>query len=433
MADKKKTKGRRVTVEATHKELMQRSNLAGWTPRKVQVAQEMADGGSMQNLADFCETVFNDDRVSGVLSTRTHGLLGLPVDFKGGSEQARDALQGSDNDDLNDYRPGEWSTMHDESELAKLLSWGITLGVGLAQRIELPRVVGRPHKYKLKTWHPRWLQYNYQLLNSSHWRVTTRESGLVPVVPGDGEWILFTPYGEYRPWASGLINALAFPWLLKHFALEDRANYSEMLGNPIWVGTTGAGSTQKQRDAFLSQLRGAGKNTRLVLPDGWDLQLREASGKSYEIYEGQVTWADQAMTITLAGQTVTTEGMSGFSSGNIHDAIKQDLIRFDAERLSTCLRAQSLEQWALTNYGQRKAAPWPQWQTKPPTDMNEAATGLGSLGDAIAKLNSSLSQYGIKVDAAKMVADFNVPVLNIPQQPTVSPPPKVFNRKKPRG
>lgn len=412
---------------------MQRSNLAGWTPRKVQVAQEMADGGSMQNLADFCETIFNDDRVSGVLATRTHGLLGLPVDFKGGSAEARLALAGTDDEEEENYHPGEWSRMHDESELVKLLSWGITLGVGLAQRIELPRVVGRPHKYRLKTWHPRWLQYNYNLVNSSHWRVTTRESGLVPVVPGDGEWILFTPYGEYRPWASGLVNALAFPWLLKHFSLEDRANYSETLGNPIWVGKVGQGSTQKQRDSFLSQLRSAGKNTRLVLPDGWDLALREATGKSYEIYEGQVTWADQAMTITLSGQTVTTEGTSGFSSGNIFRDISQDFIRFDAERLSTCLRAQSLEQWALINYGQRRAAPWPKWQTKPPTDINEAATGLNTLGTAIATLNASLLAYGMKVDAGKMVADFNVPVLNIPNQPTVSPPPTALSRKKPRG
>jgi phage gp29-like protein len=138
--------------------------------------------------------------------------------------------------------------------------------------------------------------------------------------------------------------------------------------------------------------------------------LVEATGKSWEIYQNQIEWADQAITIVIAGQTVTTEGTAGFSSGNIHDAIKQDLIRFDAERLSTALRAQSLEPWALWNYGRSSAAPFPRWQTQRPTDQKDEADGLSKLGDAIGKLDAALAPHGLKVDAAKLVADFDIPV-----------------------
>ena len=89
--------------------------------------------------------------------------------------------------------------------------------------------------------------------------------------------------------------------------------------------------------------RGNFPGYRLKLARDVSEKLVEATGKSYEIYDGAIKDANEAITIVLAGQTVTTEGTAGFSSGNIHDAIKQDLIRFDAQRLSGTLREQSLE------------------------------------------------------------------------------------------
>lgn len=366
-------------------------------------------------LSDFVETMMRDDRIKGVLSTRTHGLLGLPLEFSGKNDDAIAALAGEPGEGN-----GEWSAMHDESEVAKLLAWGLFGGVGLAQRIELPRVLGQPHRYRLQTWSPRWLTYYNQPVNGSHWRVIT-EQGQHPVVAGDGEWILFLPYGARRPWAEGAWVATALPWLLKHFSLEDRANFSETLGSPIWVGTTAKGGTEKQRNRFKSQLRNMGKNGKLVLPEGWDLKLVEASGtgKSGDVFSEQIKDANEAITIALAGQLVTTEGTPGFSSGNIHDAIKQDLIRFDAQRLSSCLREQSLEPWAMQNYGSYSAAPWPLWQTKKPEDASEKADGIAKVGDAIAKLDAALKAHGLQADAKKIMAEMGIPVLTGVVDPAV--------------
>jgi phage gp29-like protein len=396
-------RSRLANVKAVSQELLHRPNLTGWTPDRVNRAIENADSGSLIDLADLVETLFRDDRISGVLSTITHGLLGLPIDFVGGNASARKSLAGEGTID----RDGEWWQMHQEQELTKLMKWGLILGVGLAQRIELPRVVGQPHRYRIETWSPRWLQYFHKPQNGTRWKVTTEE-GQEPIAPGDGEWIIFTPYGARRPWAEGIWAALAFPWLLKRFSLEDRANYSETLGNPIGVGTTTKGSSEKQREKYLRQLRALGKASKIVLPEGWDYKLIEATGKSWEIYENQVAWADQAMTIALAGQIVTTEGTSGFSAGNIFDAIKQDLIRFYAETFSSCLRKQSLEPWAMINFGSHKAAPWPQWQTKKPPDNDKKAKGLSDIGDAIAKLTASLAPYGLKPDVEKILTDFGI-------------------------
>lgn len=366
----------------------------------------------MQDLADLVETMRRDARISGVLSTRTHGMLGLPLTFMGGNDVARKALGDMDESKTPN---AAWWQMHDESELAKLLTWGLMLGIGIAQRIELPRLVGQPHRYRLETWSPRWLSYYHygygEQQSTPEWRVLT-QNGQESIIPGDGNWIMFMPYGRRRPWTEALWTQLAFPWLLKHFSLEDRANFGEVLGSPVWVGKTAHGGTEKQRNTFLSQLKGLGKSGKIVLPQGWDLQLVEAAaaGKTGDVFDNQITQSNEEMTIALAGQLVTTEGTTGFSSGNVHAEIKQDLLRFDAIRLAGCLREQSLEPWALWNFGTRAAAPFPKWNTDKPEDVKETADGMKSLGDAITSLNTALQTSGIEVDAIALAQKFGIPV-----------------------
>lgn len=400
---KPEKKRKQVILTAAHRELQHRPNLTGWTPNRVETALSTADAGSMMQLADLVETIMRDDRVMGVLSTRTHGLLGLPVDFLGGSEEARQCLIGGDG------QPGEWFSMHDESELAKLDAWGLLFGVGLAQRIPLPRLYGQPRKWRIETWSPRWLTYYHTPGDEgTHWRVLTTE-GQEPAMPGDGEWIIYTPYGARRPWASGLWTAISFPWLLKRFSLEDRANLSEVLGSPVWVGTTKHTSTEKQRKDYLSRLSNLGKQGKIILPEGWDFQLREASGTAWENFDKAVEWADQAITIAIAGQIVTTEGTSGFSSGNIFEAIESNRVRFDAERLSTALRQQSLEPWARANYGSPQDAPWPRWNVQRPVDMEKRGTTIANLGKAITDLDAAVRPHGLTIDAEKLLAEYDIP------------------------
>jgi phage gp29-like protein len=415
-----KKKKRVALATGNSRELIYRPAITGWTPASVEDARAQADSGQMMLVSDLCETMLRDARIKGVLSTRTHGLLGLPIEFDGGDPDARATLAGNTNG-----KNGEWFHMSDESEAAKLLRMGLMLGVGVAQRIELPRVIGRPHRYRIETWSSRWLSYyHYGTGGGSHWKIQT-ENGQEDIVPGDGKWILFQPYGARRPWAEGHWQELAFPWLLKHFSMEDRANFSEVLGSPLWLGLTAHNGTQKQRDKFLSQMRAMGKNGKFVLPQGWDLKLVEASssGKSGDVFDQQIKFSNEEMTIALAGQLVTTEGTSGFSQGNVHEAIKQDLIRFDGERLATCLYEQHLEPWALWNYGSRKAAPWPKWLTEKPEDVSERADGLQKLGVAIQTLDAALKPHGLKTNAEELASQYNVPLLRAdPDAPALPAP-----------
>lgn len=378
-----------------------------WTPAQVRGALLDADTGLMRTAADLVEAIMGDDRVQGVLATRTHGLLGLPMQFFGDPDAVRQ-LQGVQHLEGQQAIPGDWSAMFPQAELARFAAWGILLGVAIAERVpDDERPIGAPSAPRMRVWHPRWLRYQWDI---DQWFLTTA-AGEVAITPGDGRWILYMPYGATRPWTMGAWRPIAFAWVMKQFALHDRARHSEVQGSPARVGRAPQGATDKMRRRFLSDLRALGRDAAFVLPEGYEYSIVEATGRTWEIYGAQIEWADRAIAIALAGQFVTTEGTKGFSNGDIHNEIRLELIQFTAESLAACLREQGVCMWAAENFGDATRAPHARWDTSPPIDKQTLATALGALGDAITKLDAALLASGKRVDANAMASKFGLPTV----------------------
>ncbi len=381
-----------------------------WTPSMVRGALLDADTGNLSRPADLVEAIMGDDRVQGVLSTRTHGLLGLPLCFEGGGRRQQKALEGQRGLEGKTAVPGDWYRMFPEAQLAQLCAWGILLGVGLAERVPRERDLEEREVPEIRIWHPRWLR---QDLMTERWYLTTSE-GEVEITPGDGRWIMYAPYGLTRPWTQAAWRPLSFAWVLKQFALHDRARHSEVQGSPARVGVAPAGSSDPSRRQMLNSLRALGRDAAMVLPEGYDYKIVEAQARTWEIYGAQIEWADRAIAIAITGQFVTTEGTKGFSNGNIHADIKQDLINFTAETLSTTLRDQGIIPWAEANYGDASVAPWPRWDTNPPKDKKEIAEAMATLGAAVTALDLALGAIGKRVDAVELATQFGIPLLDAP-------------------
>ncbi len=389
-----------------------------WTPATIRGALLDADSGTLARPADLVEAIMGDDRVQGVLSTLTHGLLGLPLSFEGGGARQRKALEGQRGLEGKTAVPGDWYTMFPEAQLAQLMAWGILLGVGIGERVPRPRGLEEREVPELRVWHPRWLR---QDVMTERWYLTT-SAGEIEITPGDGRWILYLPYGGTRPWTMGAWRPLSFAWILKQFALHDRARHSEVQGSAARVGIAPAGASPAGRKQWLRDIRAMGRDNAMVLPFGYDYKVVEATGRTHEIYGAQIEWADRAIAITIAGQFVTTEGTKGFSNGNIHAEIKHDKIKFAAETLSTQLRAQGVIPWSIANF-ETADAPWPRWDTNPPVDKLEIANAMAALGNAIAVLNAALASEGQRADAVALAAQFGIPLLSgaapaAPKQPS---------------
>jgi phage gp29-like protein len=390
--------------------------IAKWTPEELDLCLAEADSGNLMRAADLVETITTtDDRASGVLATRTLGMLRLDLSFKGGSEAARIALGGT----ADAHESGEWWTTHPESEMAQLMSWGIMLGIGVAQRVPLDRELGARQLHRIEAWHPRWAHQN---VYSGQWRINHR-GGTQDIAAGDGQWILYTPYGTTRPWARGAWRAIAFAWIVKQFALHDRARFSEIFGQPIRVGIAPEGANERSRQRWLSALKNLGRDASVVLPPGYDLKLLSVGGSEggVGVFDQQIQWADRAIAVVLAGQIVTTEGTPGFNTGSIHESIKADIIGFTAASVATTLHEQDVRPWAALGFGDPNAAPVPQWDTTLPEDQERKAAAMRGAADAIDKLDQVLAPSGRRVDAMKMVERFGIPTVALPSQQSSAP------------
>jgi hypothetical protein len=308
--------------------------------------------------------------------------------------------------------------MHPETESGKIYRWGVMMGIAPFQRVPIPRVYGQPQRHRIVSWHPRWLSYDHTGASGSHWRIQTR-SGIKRIVPG-GQFGLFMPYGELRPWNEGKWRKTCFPWIVKRFSLEDRANQGEIVGSPTWVGTSTQGGTEAQRRRFLAELMKLGRNGRIVLPDGWSLDLKEAAGRTYEIFSESTEWADKAITIAIASQVTTTEGSPGFDSGKTQENILASITRYFAKQFARCLYYQSTQPWAKANTGDAKNAPYGYWLTEAQNSQASQATTLETLGRAIPELDAGLARSGLMVDGKALAGSFAVPV-----KPNAGAPPIV--------
>lgn len=387
-------------------ELQFRPSINGWTPDLVNIAAAQADGGSLLTLADCVDAMLADDRVDGVLQTLTLGTFGLPLQLDGGDPGLLAQLKGKGPTGIG----GEWNCMLPESELTQIYNWGVMLGLGLFQRKRLPRLPGHAQRFRIVHWHPRWLSYDHNASFGYHWRVQTK-GGMRPVtLTGDGQFGLWLPFGEQRPWNQGKWRRVAFPWLVKRFSLEDRANQGEVVGSPTWVGTSTQGGTERQRQRFLDELRRLGRNGRIVLPEGWKLDLKEATGKTWEIFSESTDWADKAITISIASQVTTTEGAPGFDSGKTQDQILASVTRYYAKSFATCLYEQAVQPWARANGDEQ--APFGYWITERTNSQASQATTFETLGRAIVELDTGLARSGLRIDGAELTKNFGVPVIS---------------------
>ena len=363
------------------------------------------EGGYFHDAAQLCDSMLRDDRINGCLTTRVNGLLAMPQEFEPGKDTARGRMIVEEAEDL-------FPQMFEDAALSDLIRWGNLLGVGVAELVwERTPDYWMP---KLKVWHPQFL----------HWDVVKRQYQLqverdlaadfVPLVPGDGKWVVYTPYGYEYGWLRGLVRPLARPWLIRQWTYRDWARYSEVHGLPIRKAIVPAGADIKKRTKYAGDVAKLGSETSIQLEQGqegnkFDLQLLEATANTFAGFKELLDKCETSIAISILGQNLTTEVQGGSYAATVaHNSIRADLRRFDAFTLAACLREQALKPWVRFNYGDDELTPWVEWQTDPPDDEAQEAAALKGLGEALVAFKTATAP----VDVREILECHGVPVLD---------------------
>lgn len=372
-------------------------SITRWHMADLEAAIHAADTGELRRPAQLCRALRRDGILSGVLSTRTGGLVRLPRKFSGDPEMVG-ALQGVGR------RRGIFEQMFPSAELSLLAADGILLGAGIAQMLS---VKGRAFPV-MRRLDPEWLVYRW---NEDAWYYQSLH-GLIPITPGDGRWILHVPGGGDQPWSHGLWPALGRAYIAKEHAILNRENYAAKLANAARVAYAPGSASEEQKQSWFRKVMAWGANTVFGLTPGYEVKLLESNGRGFEVFSDIIEKSDQEFVIAIAGQSVTTDGGTGFANAGVHDAIRADLIQDTAESLAHTINEQGIPPWVNVTYGADalERAPLVEWDVTPPKNLQAAAQATLTAAQALTAATVALEPHGKRVDADEYALRFNIPI-----------------------
>jgi hypothetical protein len=369
-----------------------------WYIEDIEVAEHAADNGDLTMVAQLMTAARKDGVLSGLLSTRTSGLVRLPKRFRGNPDIVAALELG------HDKVRSVFDEMFPPQELALLAADGDLCGVGVG---ELVPVDGRDYPVFVRL-DPQFLLYRY---NENQWYYRAAY-GLLPITPGDGRWILHVPGGRISPWQNGLWKAVGRAYIRKEHANLHKDNWEAKLANPARVAVSPTGASEEQQQSWFRSVMAWGVNTVFGLKPGYDIKLLESNGRGYESFCKTISDQNNEFTIAIAGQTVTTDGGAGFANADIHKSIRSDLIKATADALAFTLNTQGIPQFVVERWGLSALddSPCIEWDVTPPKDRNAEATTLTSIAGAINTLTDALAKHGRVLDVDQLCSRFGVPV-----------------------
>jgi len=393
-------------------------------PAVERVIRELDEGQFIGPTA-LLDALWRDSRILSGLQTRVNTLLGLPFTYTPGEENAR-------GQQLADEATKLHGRMFPSQELRPIVERGLMLGICPVEILWDTKAEGR-WVPTLKAWETHYLSWDW---NERCYMLQTQpvgtEDGRIRLEEGDPKWFLCAPWGLQRGWMRGLLRAMAYPWLITRFSYRDWARYCEVHGAPIKKGIIPSNQPNDAKEGFKRQLATVTSNAVVICDKdentevGFDIQLVEAMSQTWESFQGLLRMAEEAITIALLGQNLTTRVADGSrAAAQVHDTVRTDLLRFDAESLSTALKSQPIRYWVQYNFEADEAkaralAPSPSWQVEPPRDEADTAATLKTLAEAFNGMNAA----GVAVDKRALLDEFKIPYIgNGEMEPKLPPKP----------
>lgn len=390
--------------------------LSDWSLADILAAIKSHEQGTFARSGLLWQWMQRDPRLRVALNVRTSGLAALPFSV----DPATKISPPPEEQRIADLLLERWWSCFPESTLRGSLRTAVGMGFILAQvRWSTgPDGLWWP---ALEVWPAHAVRYDDP---TRKWRVQTREGAEIDVCPGDGQWFLWQPDGA-RGFQLGGVCALGLPVFLTLRNWESWINYGDAHGRPAIKVEVPKQAQEAEKNAFLANVKALDSTTRAIIcgknldGSGFDFSYVSAGGTEITTFEKAIEQAAKDKALVVLGQTLTTDvaDKGSYSLGEIHNLIRQVILKADAEGFSTALREQVLVPWARYNFGRGALAPWPKWDTKPPADRKTEAETYTAAAAAVAAVDSALKGTGKRV---KRVAYFEQLEIKLEDDPGAS-------------
>ena len=188
--------------------------------------------------------------------------------------------------------------------------------------------------------------------------------------------------GKGHPSGTALLRCLAWWWCSANFSQEWLLNFAQIFGQPFRWATYDPSQSGVKED-LSAMMESMGSAAYGVGPDGTKIEWHESTKSGADNPQAYILQlADTACDLLVLGQTLTSSVGAGGGSralGDVHQAIRADVIDSAAQWLAEVLNEQLIPAIVSLNYGdldEDSALPWFQPARKSTKDSKVTAETL---------------------------------------------------------
>ncbi|MBF0194665.1 MAG: DUF935 family protein [Magnetococcales bacterium] len=151
-----------------------------------------------------------------------------------------------------------------------------------------------------------------------------------------------------EPYGLGLAHWLYWPVYFKRNGIKMWSIFMDKFGMPTAKGSYPANATEEEKQRLLAALRAIQTDSGIIVPDGMQVELVEASRGGNVSYELFLDRMNGAIAKVVLSQTMTTESAGGQFKAQVQKSIRDEVLRRDARLISNSFNntvAKWLTQW----------------------------------------------------------------------------------------
>ena len=134
-----------------------------------------------------------------------------------------------------------------------------------------------------------------------------------------------------EPYGLGLAHWLYWPVYFKRNGIKLWLIFMDKFGMPTARGTYPVNATEEEKRRLLSALRAIQTDSGIIVPEGMQIDLIEASRGGPVHYEGFIDRMNAAIAKVVLSQTLTTDAVGGQYKAEVQKSVRNEVVRADAD------------------------------------------------------------------------------------------------------
>ena len=141
------------------------------------------------------------------------------------------------------------------------------------------------------------------------------------------------------PYGVGLASWLYWPVWFRRSGLKAWLGYLDKYAQPTVVGTYPMGASEHDKDGILKAALAVSSSSAIRLPEGHNLNLLEARRGGTAEYGALDAVMRDTITQVILSQTMTTHAGASLAQARVHEGVKLEIVRADADLIADSFRA----------------------------------------------------------------------------------------------